>query len=115
MKHAHAPDFSNLMSEYYASGQEHDIVTYIQTAHQKAQVVCPQCQGPMLQVHYNFEVPPHRDNRAWKRLQKTMHADTVLKFDTYIQWHRLAIQRAAKGSPELASFTQNLAKLIARL
>ena len=111
MKHSNATDLSNLMNEYYASGTEQDIVKYIYAAHQKMNVVCPNCQGLMLQVHYNFEVPPQRDNKSWKTLQKTMSSEIEINYDNHIQWHHLALQKEVANSIKFKLLKQNLATL----
>lgn len=111
MKYAQATDFSNLMSEYYASDTPQDIVKYIHTAYQRLKVVCPNCQSQLLQVHYDFEVPPQRDTKSWKNLQKIMYPKTVLNYDTYIQWHRLELQKTVVNSVKFKLLKQNLVKL----
>ena len=111
MKHSKSTDFSDLMDEYYASGTQQDIVKYINVSHQKMKVVCPNCQYLMLQVHYDFEVPPQRDKKSWKTLQKTMKSKTTLKYDTYIQWHHLALQKVVANSVKFKILKQNLTKL----
>lgn len=35
---------------------------------QNERVNCPQCRKKMIQVPYTFEVPPKRDQKAWKQL-----------------------------------------------
>ena len=111
MKHAPSSDLSNLMDDYYASDSGQDIVKFIETAYQKLEVVCPHCGNQMLQVHYNFEVPPQRDQASWKKLRHSMQPKTEIKYDGYIQWHRLAIQREEARSARIKVLTQNLAQL----
>ena len=107
-----AADLSDLMSDYYASDSQQDIVKYINTAYQKLKVICPNCQNSMLQVHYDFEVPAQRDNKSWKLIQKRMFPKTVLDYRTYIQWHRLELQKAEKNTTRFKVLKQNLGKLI---
>ena len=111
MKHSESKDFSNLMNDYYSYETQQDIVKYIMAAHQKLKVVCPNCQNQMLQVHYDFEVPPLRDSKSWKSLQKTMLPKTIIDYETYIHWHRLELKKVAAGSVEFKMREQNLVKL----
>jgi predicted nucleic acid-binding protein len=111
MKHSETHDFSDLMTEYYAATTKQDIVKYIQAAHQKMNVICPNCQALMLQVHYNFEVPRQRDTKSWKVLQKTMSSETIIKYDTYIEWHRLELQKVVANSVEFELLKGNFVKL----
>jgi hypothetical protein len=111
MKEPKSMDFSNLMEDYYTSGIEQDLVEYIKTAHKQLEVICPNCQGSMLQVHYDFEVPPRRDDNSWKKLRKTMSSQMILQYDRYIQWHRLKIQKEVVTPVELSVLKQNLVKL----
>ncbi|NOQ73899.1 MAG: hypothetical protein GQ574_17965 [Crocinitomix sp.] len=111
MKHPKSKDLSDLMNEYYTSGTQQDIVKYIKASYQKLKVVCPNCKNLMLQVHYDFEVPPQRDKKSWKSLQKTMYPKTDLKYDTYIQWHHLELKKVVANSIKFKTLTQNLAKL----
>ena len=111
MKHAKSTDLSNLMNEYYSSGTGQDIVKYIDVSHQKIKVLCPNCQNLMLQVHYDFEVPPQRDHKSWKILRKDMSSKLAIKYDVYIHWHKLELQKVAVNSAEFKTLKQNLAKL----
>ena len=111
MKHSEQFDLSNLMNEYYVSEGEQDILKYISASHKKLNVVCPNCQGQMLQVHYNFEVPPQRDKNSWKSLQKEMSSKTSIKYDVYINWHLQELTNADKHSPIFKRLKQNLSKL----
>lgn len=111
MKHPKSTDFSNLMNEYYDSDRKQDIIKYIEIRFQKLKVICPNCQNNMLQVHYNFETPSQRDNKSWKSLQKTLSSKTVIPYDTYIEWHRLELQKVVVNSAEHSLLKQNLAKL----
>ncbi len=110
-KHSKSKDLSNLMNEYYASGSQQDIVKFINASYQKMKVVCPNCRNFMLQVHYDFEVPSQRDNKSWKRLNRTMSSKTILNYEIYIQWHRLEIQKVVANSVEFKNLKQNLVKL----
>lgn len=111
MKQPKSTDLSNLMNEYYTSHTQQDIVKYINVAHEKIKVVCPNCQNQMMQVHYDFEVPPQRDHKSWKNLQETMPSKNAIKYDTYIQWHHLELQKVVAKSIEFKVLKQNLAKL----
>lgn len=111
MKDSISKDFSNLIKEYYASSSQKDIVKYIKNKHQEIKVICPNCQNGMLQVHYNFEVPAQRDNKSWKKIQKTLSPKTVLNYDIYIQWHLLELQDTVAKSPKYKLLKQNLVKL----
>ena len=111
MKHPKSTDFSNLMNEYYDSDTKQDIIKYIERRFQELKVVCPNCQNQMLQVHYNFEVPPQRDNKSWKGLQTTMSSKMVISYDTYIEWHRLEMEKVTINSEKYKVLKQNLAKL----
>lgn len=111
MKHPKSTDFSNLMNEYYESDTQQDILKYIEGRFEALKVVCPNCKNSMLQVHYNFEVPPQRDNKSWKNLQKTMSSKVVIPYDTYIEWHRLALKKVATNTDKYKLLQQNLAKL----
>ncbi len=61
----------------------------------------------MLQVHYNFEVPPQRDNKSWKNLQKTLSSKIVISYDTYIEWHRLELEKVVVNSVEYKTLKLN--------
>lgn len=111
MKHSKTRDFSDLMTEYYAATTKQDIIKYTQAAHQKMNIVCPNCQALMLQVDYNFEVPRQRDTKSWKVLQKTMSSEIIIKYDTYIEWHRLELQKVVASSVEFKLLKGNLLKL----
>ena len=80
MKNPVSEDFSNLMNEYYHSATHQDIVKYINAKYKTLEVVCPNCQNKMLQVHYVFEVPSKRDDKSWKLLRKRFSDRTVLKY-----------------------------------
>jgi len=111
MKYAKFTDFSNLMNEYYDSDTKQDIIKYINGRFEELKVVCPNCQNNMLQVHYNFEVPSQRDSKSWKKLQQTLSSKMVISYDTYIEWHRLALEKVAVNSEKYKLLQQNLAKL----
>lgn len=111
MKVPKSVDFSTLMKDYYTSNSQEDLVKYIKTAHKELEVVCPNCQNLMLQVHYDFEVPARRDDKAWRELRNRMSSKTILRYDIYIQWHRLEIEKNVANSLELGILKQNLAKL----
>lgn len=61
----------------------------------------------MLQVHYNFEVTPQRDNKSWKNLQKTLSSKMVIPYDTYIEWHRLELEKVVVNSVEYKTLKSN--------
>lgn len=111
MKYPKSTNFSDLMTEYYASGTQQDIVKYIHAAHQKIKVICPNCQYLMLQVHYNFEVPSQRDTKSWKVLQKTMSSEIIIKYDSYIAWHHVELKQVLVNSDKFKLLKQNIAKL----
>lgn len=111
MKHYKTIDLLNLMNEYYDSDMQQDVVNYIKAAYQQLEVICPNCIHQMVQVSYDFEVPPQRDNKSWRILQKTMSAKTVLHYDTYIQWHQIELQKEAVNSVKFNTLKQNLIKL----
>ncbi len=104
-------DLSNLMEVYYASNVRQDIVKYIQSAHEKLKVVCPNCQNSMQQVHYDFEVPPQRDKNSWRKLEEELSTKGIVQYDTYVHWHRLALQKIETNSMELKRLKQNFTKL----
>lgn len=111
MKEPQSIDLSNLMEDYYKGNTRQDIVNYIQAAYQKLEVICPNCQGLMLQVHYDFEVPPRRDRKSWKKIKERLSSKTILQYDAYIYWHRRAIQEAVGDAVQLKILAQNLASL----
>jgi len=111
LKHAESSDLSNLMPDYYAARSEQDLVTYITEAHQKLKAVCPNCQAPMLQVHYDFEVPSIRDDTAWKMLRKTLSSKMTFDVTIYIQWHRMELEKVAVNSAQYKLLLKNLKKL----
>lgn len=111
MKHPKSTNFSTLMSQYYTSDMQQDIVKYIDAAHQKMKVICPNCENLMLQVHYNFEVPPQRDSKSWKKLQKTMTSEIIINYNTYIGWHHLELDKVAVDSIKYKLLKQNIVKL----
>ena len=111
MKHPKSTDFSSLMDEYYESDTKQDIVKYINGKYQEIKVVCPNCRNSMIQVHYNFEVPPQRDNKSWKNLQKKMSSKMVIPYNIYIEWHRLELEKVTVNSEKYNLLKQNLAKL----
>ena len=111
MKYSKSTDFSNLMNEYYTSDTKQDIVKYIDARFETLKVICPNCRNKMLQVHYNFEVPPQRDNKSWKNLRETMSSKRTIPYDTYIEWHRLELAKVVANSEKHKILKQNLAKL----
>ena len=111
MKHDISEDFSNLMNEYYESEIQQDIVQYIINAYQKIKVTCPNCQSEMIQVHYNFEVPPLRDNKSWKKLRETLSGKMKINYATYMEWHRLELKKVEKNSTKYKILQQNIEKL----
>lgn len=111
MKHSVSVDLSNLMDEYYSSEVEQDILEYINAAHQKRRVVCPNCEHQLLQVHYNFEVPPRRDNKSWKALKERMSFKLLPQYNTYVHWHLSALQKTIGNLAQSKKLEQNLAKL----
>ena len=90
--HSGATDLSEIMNAYYDSDSKVDIVKYIEDAYQKIKAVCPNCKAAMVQVDYNFEVPPLRDNKAWKLLQQQMSSTIDISYDVYLHWHKLALE-----------------------
>lgn len=111
MKHEESADLSDLMERYYALETRQDIIEYIDLAYQNIKAVCPNCGNHMLQVHYNFEVPPHRDDRAWKKLRSTMSDKTKVSYNVPIQWHYLALKKEVEHAVETTELKENLAKL----
>ncbi|MEM7102912.1 MAG: hypothetical protein AAF502_07285 [Bacteroidota bacterium] len=111
MKNPEANNLSNLMSDYYSSGKHQDLIEYINDANQKTKATCPHCKNAMIQVHYDFEVPPQRDSRAWKKLQASMAGKANIKYDTFINWHRLELKQPAVSKAKSNLLKQNLAKL----
>ena len=111
MKNPTSEDFSDLMKDYYLYSRQQDIVKYIKAKYQEITVVCPNCQNKMLQVHYDFEVPRQRDDKSWKILPKRLSSKTILKYDTYIIWHHLALKNVVANSAEWKTLQQNLVKL----
>lgn len=111
MKHSESANFSSLMNDYYTSGVHQDIVKYIKAAHEKVTVICPNCQNKMLQVQYDFEVPPQRDTKSWKSIRKSMQSKTVIDYDTYVHWHLLELGKVVAASSEFEKLNQNLEKL----
>ncbi len=111
MKHPKSLDFVNLMDKYYELDIQQNILEYINEAHQKINVICPNCQGLMQQVHYNFEVPSHRNSKAWKILQKTMAFDNTINYNIYIKWHITVLKEGVKDPDKLESIKRNLETL----
>lgn len=111
MKNPVDSDLSNLMEDYYSSENTQDIVQYITEAYQKLNVVCPNCSNPMLQVHYNFEVSPQRDYKAWKKLRENLSSKTTISYKYYVHWHKLQLQEVNKNSEKYNLLKQNLEKL----
>jgi len=111
MKHSVSTDFSDLMNEYYANDIQQDIIKYIDAAYRTLKVVCPNCQNSMLQVDYNFKVPPQRDKKSWKILQERFFSSPVIHYKVYVEWHRIALQKVVSNSIEYKKLKQNLEKL----
>jgi len=111
MKHPKPEDLSKIMEEYYSSDNQQGIVQYIDSRYQELKVICPHCQNKMLQMHYDFEVPRQRDTKSWQALRERLSSQTLINYDRFIQWHRLALQKAKRNSERQKMLKQNLAKL----
>jgi len=111
MKHDESVDLSNLMHAYYEAGTAQDIVKHIREKHDRLQVVCPHCQHHMIHVHYDFEVPPQRDHKSWKKLRMNLQAKTELDYTSYIHWHKLALKEEGSKTAQFRILQRNLEKL----
>lgn len=111
LKHQPNTDFSSLMEDFYEQASEQDIIAYIQKAYDTLKVKCPNCSNQMVEMHYNFEVPPQRDNKAWKEIRLRYANKLLIPFENYIHWHELRI-RATDNCPERQKLlAKNLKKL----
>ena len=85
IKNVKSSDFSNLMKDYYALKNRNDILIWVKEAYNNLKVICPNCKNNMIKVHYDFEVPSMKDNKSWKRLQKTLASKLIKKYQDKIK------------------------------
>ncbi len=111
MKNPENDNLSNLMDKYYASESKEDIILYVNKAHQKLKATCPNCQHQMIQVHYDFEVPPQRKDKTWAEIKERFSSKLKIEYAIYIQWHILELKKVESGSKESEMLRINLKKL----
>ena len=104
-------DIPTLLEKYYQTEEKMDILRFIMNALDKAKVACPNCRGEMVLVHYNFEVPPFRDKKAWQTLRDQYSTKTHAPLTPYIHWHRQALQEANLSTDKHNKIKQNLLAL----
>jgi len=111
LKNKKSIDLFGLMDKYYSSDSTIDIIKFIEKEHGKLKVTCPNCRNEMIQVHYDFEIPSHRDNKSWKTLKKRYLNTGEINYNIYIQWHITKLKEVSSKSEASVALSENLNKL----